>query len=516
MLDDQRLHVLLVEDNPGDARLIREMLAEARSAHVRLEHADRVATALERLAAGGIDLVLLDLSLPDGRGLDTVLTVQTHVPGVPIVVLTGLADETVALRAVHAGAQDYLVKGQVDGHLLIRSMRYAIERQRAEGERDQLLRRERAARAEAERLAAERAATLGQIADGVLIADRTGHVTFVNAAARRLHGLSDQNAPVADQTPTYQLLTPQGAPFAAEERPLVRAALRGETVVDADFCIRRPDGSEIAVQGSAAPVVADDGTRLGAVLTLHDVTAQRALERQKNEFLSNVSHDLRTPVAAIKASIGVVLANEPPGMPEPLHRMLVNIDLAADRMASLVADLLELARLQAGRIQLQLGRCDLCALAHHAAAVIEPLAETRGQRVDVQVPDEPLVVLADADRLERALLNLLTNAHKYGPEGGTISLRLEERPGEARFAVADDGPGIPAAEHERIFERFYRPETEASRRNQGAGLGLPIARAMVELHGGRLWVESAPGAGATFWLTLPTAGPAAARKEVPR
>src|SRR6266516_6632630 len=236
---------------------------------------------------------------------------------------------------------------------------------------------------------------------------------------------------------------------------------------------------------------------------IRDITAQRSLEREKDEFLGNVSHDLRTPLAAIKASIGVVLANEPPGTPEPLHRMFVNIDLAADRMAKLVADLLELTRLQAGRAQLRADRCDLRTVALRSARAIEPLAQSRAQRVKVDLPAGPVTAVVDAERLEQALLNLLSNAHKYGRTGGNIQLRLQQRAGRATFGVTDDGPGIPEADRKRIFERFYRPETDDTRRNPGSGLGLPIARAMVELHGGRIWVESEVGAGSTFWIELP-------------
>jgi signal transduction histidine kinase len=301
------------------------------------------------------------------------------------------------------------------------------------------------------------------------------------------------------------VLKPDGQPYPPEERPLARAALRGEAVFDAAIRIRRADGSEVYTLGSATPVLAEDGTRLGAVLTLHDVTAQRELERQKDEFIANVSHDLRTPVAAIKASIGVVLANEPPSTPEPLHRMLVNIDLAADRMASLVNDLLELARLQAGRVPLQWVQCDLRALAERAAAAVESLVQARQQRLQLDLPAEPVMVLADPHRLERVLLNLLGNAQKYGRDGGAIRLSLKRDAGEAMLTVADDGPGIPAAEQARIFDRFYRVPSDAASPDQGSGLGLPIARALVELHGGRIWLESAPGAGATFRVSLPSA-----------
>jgi PAS domain S-box-containing protein len=511
--DPDHLHVLLVEDNPGDARLIREMLADAPGAPVEVVGADRLAAAVTRLAEGPVDGVLLDLSLPDSQGLATFSRLQAHAPAVPIVVLSGLADEAIALRAVQEGAQDYLVKGRVDGNLLVRALRYAVERKRAVEERARLLARERVARAEAERLAAERAAILGQIADGVIIADPTGRITFVNEAARRLRGPLDGQVHAQDDAAPYQLLTVEGRPYPPDERPLVRAALHGETVLDAELRIRQPDGTEIIVQGSATPVLAEDGSRLGAVLLLRDVTARHELERQKDEFIANVSHDLRTPLAGIKASIGVVLANEPAGVSEPLHRMFVNVDRAADRMAKLVDGLLELARLRAGRVSLRLGRCDLRELALQAAGAIEALAQERGQRVEAVVPPAPLWTLADGALLERVLMNLLANAHLHGRDGGVIRLSLEARGGQALYAVADDGPGIPIADQARVFERFYRSEKEGVRMSQGSGLGLPIAQALVGLHGGRIWVESEPGAGATFWVALPLEPAAAVADE---
>jgi signal transduction histidine kinase len=146
---------------------------------------------------------------------------------------------------------------------------------------------------------------------------------------------------------------------------------------------------------------------------------------------------------------------------------------------------------------------DLREVAREAAQTIEPLAQERAQRLELDLPTEPLQAPVDADRLERALLNVLANAQKHGPAGGTIRLRLKQRSGEAIFAVADDGPGIAAADQEHLFERFFRADSEATRHNQGSGLGLPIARAMVELHGGRIWLESTVGVGTTFWIAVP-------------
>jgi signal transduction histidine kinase len=362
-----RVRALLIEDNPGDVRLIREMLREAGAGQAVLElrHADRLSAGLDQLSAGGVDVVLLDLSLPDSQGMDTYATVHRTAPAIPIVVLSGTDDENVAVRAVQEGAQDYLVKGRVDGAAILRSTRYAIERQRLEA-------------------------------------------------------------------------------------------------------------------------------------------ARRDLERQRDEFFSSVSHDLRTPVAAIKAAISVVLANEPANMPAALHRLLGNIDLAADELASLIEDLLEIARLQAGRVELWRSEVDLRDVVSRAVRAVEPLVQLRGQRLELSLPESAVQVSVDAERLGRVLRNLLGNAQKYGHDGGAIGVTLRRDADQVCISITDDGPGIPAEEQERIFERFHRVKNSSSAGPVGSGLGLAIARGLVDLHGGRLWVESTPGYGSAFHVTLPT------------
>jgi PAS domain S-box-containing protein len=357
---------------------------------------------------------------------------------------------------------------------------------------------ERAERQRAERLAAEWQTTLGQIADGVLITDPGGQISFMNEAARELFGFRDSRPRRVQDLPIAARGT---ATFA--ETPLGRALQRGETVRDAEISIARADGTHVFAIGSAAPVVAEDGTRLGAVRTLHDVTAQRELERQREEFFTNASHDLRTPVATIKSSIEVLLQNEPPGTTPVLHQLLTNIDREADRMATLVNDLLELTRLRTGRAPLRIERTDLRTVATRARDAIAPLIEKRQQQLEFVLPRTRLVAAVDAERLERAVLNLLSNAQKYGYAGGVVTLTLARQGQNAVFSVADNGPGIPEADNERIFERFYRAETEVTRRNQGSGLGLPIARATAELHGGRLRLAPTPGGGTTFSLSIP-------------
>lgn len=374
--------------------------------------------------------------------------------------------------------------------------------------------REQEARAEAERLAAERDAILRQLVDGVVIADPAGRITFGNAAARRLNDPLALEPTLDAVARSDRVRTLDGRLRTYDEIPLVRA-LRGETVVGLEFRIRQPDGTETLVRNNAAPVRADDGSLLGAVVTIRDVTAEHALERQKDEFLASLSHDLQAPLTTIQTSVGVLLEHAAADLPEPLSRMLDHIERAGERMAALVAELLELARLQAGRVEPRQDRLDLGDLARRASDAMAPHAQERGQHMLLNVPADPVPFQGDEARLGRALLNLLDNACRYGRVGGVVRLALTVGPAEAVFAVADDGPGIPPAELEHVFERFYRRPAESAGEQPGSGLGLAIVRASAVLHGGRAWAESAPGAGATFFLALPRPAVAGASEAGP-
>jgi len=343
----------------------------------------------------------------------------------------------------------------------------------------------------------EQAQLLELASDGIFVRDyAAARITYWSRGAEALYGWSRTEAMGSVSEEILQTAFPQ--PIAQIEADLVtNGRWEGQLVHT------RKDGSRVVVASRWALLRTEQGEPQAILEVNTDVTAQQELDRQKDEFLSNVSHDLRTPLAAIKASIGVILAHEPPATPPPIHRLHVNIDTAADRMTRLVDDLLELTRLQSGRVQLRLERCDLGALVQRCVQGIESLVHARGQQLEVAAPPRPIWVTVDAERLERAVMNVVGNAQKHGWERGHIRVLVEERDDGVCIAVTDDGPGIPREEQGRIFERFYRPDSVSRSRNEGTGLGLPIARALVELHGGRLWVESSPGAGSTFFLVLP-------------
>ena len=384
--------------------------------------------------------------------------------------------------------------------LVLAVIRDATARRQAEAERRE--------RARAEALAADRSAILDQVAEGVIIADAEGRITFVNAAARTLHGAAVLGVPVESYSTAYGLYTLAGQPYPPEDLPLARAARRGETVRDVRWRIRRPDGREVIAEGSASPVCAMDGTRLGSVLVVRDVSAQAALEREKDDFLAAVSHDLKSPLASVRTLAQLLrrgLARSEGLAPEHLDSRLQSIEEATTRMARLLDELVDLARLGMDRpLELDLRPTDLVALARTAVEERDGATEQHHLRLEAVEPE--LVGHWDATRLERVLSNLLDNALKYSPAGGDVVLRVcRETQGEVAWAVlevSDQGVGIPAAEHARIFERFGRAKNVVGR-IPGTGIGLAAVRQIVQQLGGTIDVESVEGVGSTFRVRLP-------------
>lgn len=360
---------------------------------------------------------------------------------------------------------------------------------------------------EAQRVLAERSVILSQMTDGLIMCDPGGIVTFMNEAARALYGADYTGQSLSQYRGTPSVRDARGEPYAAEALPMQRA-LAGEIVLGEEARLRRADGSEIVVERSVTPVTAPDGTRLGAVMTVRDVTAQRTLEQQKDEFLSAVAHDLKTPLTSIKGLAQILQRRTARGQAagsEQLGEGLARIEQNASRMTSLINELLDLSRLQTGQgLQLNRRPVDLVALVSHTVA--EYGEEADSDRFTVQSQTPQLVGTWDADRLERVLSNLLSNAMKYSPGSApiTVAVRTEEAGGTkwAVLSVQDRGIGIPPEDLPHIFERFHRGRN-VGRETLGTGIGLAGAKQIVEQHGGMIEVASEEGAGSTFTIRLP-------------
>lgn len=249
--------------------------------------------------------------------------------------------------------------------------------------------------------------------------------------------------------------------------------------------------------------VRDAGVGASAEINLH----LAELERLRTDLLSTIAHELRTPLTAVRTCVGILRDPETTPTAEERATLLATIERNADRMQRVVGDILEIARFRTGAVVLQLRRFDATELAGGAIASVAPIASRRGQAIELEAPPAPVRVYGDHRRLEQALVNLVSNAVKYGPGGGRISVRVAAAGDAVGWAVRDDGPGIPLDEQPHLFERFFVGRNDRDGTVRGVGLGLPTALAIAQAHGGRIDVLSAPGRGSTFTLVVPADGP---------
>jgi len=264
-------------------------------------------------------------------------------------------------------------------------------------------------------------------------------------------------------------------------------------------------------QRVVAPVRESGGALLGHIVLYRNVTHEVEVERAKSEFVSVVSHELRTPMTSVKTSLSLLLGGAAGSLGEPARELLEIAHRNADRLIRLVNDLLDLSRLEAGRLELSLEPVLLSEALQSSADAVAGFAHDEGVTVDLVPPAEPLTVLGVRDRVEQVVVNLLANAIKFSPAGGRVELRWWRDGDDAVTEVADRGPGIPAEQLDAIFEPFKQIDSSTTREHGGAGLGLAISLGIVRGLGGRIWVESAAGAGSRFFVRLPLASGAARR-----
>jgi signal transduction histidine kinase len=251
------------------------------------------------------------------------------------------------------------------------------------------------------------------------------------------------------------------------------------------------------------PTKDSTGEPCGFTLTFHDVTHEREVSQMKSDFVSFVTHQLRTPLAGIRWMLE--LAAQEPGIPVDASSYIQDAREAAQRLIQLVNDLLDISRLERGKLTVATAPVDLEALTRDVLAETAVLVQEKGHRVSLAGAPIAAPVAADAQLLRQVVMNLVSNAIKYTPDGGAIEIRLEPDAGMLRWSIRDSGIGVPRASQARLFEKFYRAENVATLETEGTGLGLYLVRLIMEQLDGRVWCESEEGAGATFLFTLPLA-----------
>ena len=369
-MKDQSTHVLLIEDNPGDADLVRLRLVQGKSA-VDVSCVNRLSDGLTSLQEKSPGVILLDLNLPDSQGAETFRKVLEKAPNVPVVILSGQDDEELAMKALHQGVQDYLVKGAISSSGLDRAMRYAVERQ--------------------------------------------------------------------------------------------------------------------------------------ALLRSLEMSRKQQLEF-KNQFLSHVSHELRTPLTCIHQYVTILLDGLAGEIRPEQRDHLQTILKSVNQLGAMVHDLLEASRAESGKVRIEPHCVVLGDLIQLAVSMTRSLADEKNVGLEIGVDTRIPFVYGDPDRILEVLINLIENGIKFTPAGGGVNVQaclVQTDPGFVYVSVVDTGCGIDPAAKALIFERMYQDPNSVDSSRKGLGLGLFIAKELVTLHGGRIWVASELGHGSTFSFTLP-------------
>ncbi len=363
----------------------------------------------------------------------------------------------------------------------------------------------------------QRELILESVDDGIFGMDLEGKVTFINEAGARMLGYATDQLVGRDLHELIHHSHADGTPYSKSTSPILQALRRCEPIRMRDEVFWRKDGSAIPVEYSVNPLL-EEGRVCGMVVAFQDVSERRRLEKMKDEFISTVSHELKTPLTSLRASLGLVQSGTLDKRPEKQRQMIEMAIGNCDRLVRLVNDILDFDRGEKGRLPLDRKPVEAMTLLRRAADVAHNAATL--SRIDFRIDGNASPAFADEERVLQVLNELVGNAIKFSPPGTTIRLAAwnVERSsteagaqagsigaGEVGFMVEDQGRGIGPEKLERIFERFQQGDASDSRALGGTGLGLALCRSIVEQHGGQIWAESEVGKGSRFLFTLPAA-----------
>jgi two-component system sensor histidine kinase/response regulator len=508
------IRVLLVEDDASDVQRVQDELARATTTQFAVVHVDTEGGALAGLAQQCVDVVVLEFSLRGSNGLDILARLRQAAPEVPVVVLSHRADEKLSLQAVQAGAQDYLVKGQVQG-LLVRAIRHAVERAQAENTM-------RSVKARLQRI-------IDGTDDGLWdwLDVSIDSIWWSPSYYRQLGFAPDEITPCV--TFFRSLLHPD------DIKPCDRAvadAIAGRRDIDWEYRMRHRNGQYYWFK--ARGKIYRDGARVGIAGSNTDITQHRRmadeLERHrhhleemvalrttelrearqqadaaneaKSMFLANMSHEIRTPLHAI---LGFAhLLRRDTALPQQVER-LDKIKSAGQHLLDVINDILDISKIEARRLELEAVDFNLASVFDNVNSILGQLAQDKGLRFTFDWPSANLWLNGDPTRLGQALLNYAANAVKF-TDAGSVSIRVRvlQDDGAAvclRFEVQDTGSGIASDKLNRLFLPFGQADASTTRSHGGSGLGLVITRRLAQLMGGDAGASSREGEGSTFWFT---------------
>ena len=491
----QAVQVLVVDDEQdirdGSERILSRM-------GCRVFKAGCGEDGLDIVSKESVDIILLDLKMPGMDGMEVLSRIQAHDEQILIIVITGFATVETAIEAMKQGAYDFIPKPFEPDQL-----RIVINRAR---DKISLAR-------EAAQLMAERKRTLADLGTeksrihtiveslpvGLGVTNTSGQVVLMNPSFRRRLGLAPDREP-GESISAYV----DNAEFCNMVMEISRGcAMDSGEAMTCEFSL--PDENYLMARGR--PVLGEDQACLGAVINLVDISAIKVLDRLKSEFVAKVSHELRSPLSTIHEQLALVIKDMTDDGAGQDQYILSRAKEKTQGLISLIGDLLDLSRIEAGNICQEPRPVQVDQLLSNIVDFIGARARSKQQTLDLQLPSVALPpVMADPVALESIFGNLITNAINYTPNNGKIKVQAQRESDRLCVTVSDNGFGIEAKHLENIFQRFYRVKNEKTRFITGTGLGLPIVKGLLDELGGSVKVESTVGQGSVFTVFLPLEG----------
>lgn len=487
-MENTRYNILLIEDDKLD-QMAFTRLVEENELPYDCKIAESISEAKRILGCDGFDIILADYSLGDGTTMDIVEAVKNT----PIIVITGTGSEEVAAKAWKAGAYDYLIKDIERKYLkaVPITIENAIQHKRTE---DKL------------RLLSH---AILSTDDNVYITDMENKITFVNRVFCETYGYSEEDIIGKD----CDILWKEN-PSSGDERKTYRAVSGWEV----GFFHKRKDGSEFPVSLSRSAIKDENGNDVAIVVIAHDISERMQVENElrtenlqlekqnqlKNEFAITICHQLMTLAGEFKNIISDAVTGAQGKISPELQENLGHAEKGINRFKGIVSEFLDISQLDAGKMKLDLAELSLRSVISDVVETLSPLAEERNIELKSSMPDSELAIEADHSRITQALRNLINNAIGATPPNGHITVRAKDIGNEIMVEVEDEGPVIESSRIAKSFNRFtqIRMKLHPGKEEESAP-GLPIARELLEMHGGCIWVESGDGQGNRVCFTLP-------------
>lgn len=444
-----------------------------------------------------IDIILLDLMMPGMSGMEVLEKIQALDDTLLIIIITGYATVASAVEAMKKGAYDFIAKPFTPDQLRI-VVKRALERRTLQKEAEFL-------RSERERslrdVATEKSRVktiINCMGDGILVCDRDSCIVLANPAASRMLEI-----PESRLLGNYVSQSNLHSELSRTIEDSLKTEDSAYTSISQELSIG--DSRETFLRAHTAPVRNDLGEIMGSVTVLQDISHLKELDKMKSEFIAMVAHELRAPIATVEQQLTVIIGGMAGELNEKQQQMITRAKERTRSVLTLIKDLLDFSKIEAGKMVQYKEPLSLAEVIPRVVEAMKADAEGKNIRIEILHPLSGSIIQADQNSMEGILNNLISNAIKYTPDGGRVTISLDDDDSFVKVSVTDTGIGIKGEDIPRIFDKFYRVKSSDTRQIVGTGLGLSIVKSIVDAHMGTISVESTEGKGTTFSVLLPKA-----------